>query len=363
LLLTAVVSSLVSGCGKTKPTKSNGSDTNNNSNNNSASLADGTWVGACKSEDGVNTKETYVIAGNSATRTISEYSDANCSNEKKNEVMILTFTLGGASSVAGAYEVTSTVNGVKLTLKDANDVQVANEGAQIEIPGIPPISITITPVCGGGFTINVPKELTSNICKDDPIYSRVFGTIYGLVKIDGDKLYFGESDDDHDGSAADKRPVKLGTDIYTKQAAGGGGTGGGTTGSTTGGTPESAVSLAGNWVSVCGLSEEQQGVWVQDTLEFTEDAFAWTQRSYSDANCVTQSDSVSLAGTYTIGDQVPSLPGAYELDAVISQSGYFDIVKVDGDKLYMGEHSAELDGSSREKRPMVLGQGYYQKQP
>jgi hypothetical protein len=395
---TMVILTLITSCGKPSKTKS---PTSNNGTNNTTSLADGTWVSGCAVyAAGQWTKSEIVIAGGSSTSTISIYSDATCVTGISESVFYSSFNVGGAvASPAGALELKETVSKIMMTLKTTDGVTTANEGWKIGG------EVVFPPACNGGFTINVPRELNPTVCAGDLLYGGFFTPSYGIVKIDGDKIYFGETDETNDGSTAAKRPTKLKTTYYTKKGTGGD-NGGGTTGSTTVNPP----SLTGTWVGAC--EQDEDGSSMQMTLTFSGSSLTSTSGFYIDADCTQEEFVFVETGSFTLGNELSSPAGAFAYDSNIGQitvtyktddgvtavnvdgglcgqtvtkdvgleldaadcsgdpefssrffSTAYDVVKVDGDKLSFGELTTTNDGSTAEKRPTALSTSYSVKQP
>ena len=214
LIGSSLVAMLISACGN--PTVTTSSPVSGINNKVASSLADGTWYGACETsseESDGSEKSTYVILGNTATVSNSRYSDKQCNTEIASMVVNTSFIVGNqSSSAAGAYELQLAPSKIMQTFKTTEGIDQANNG--VTVPLDPPL--IFRPICGGGFTIDVAKELTAESCKNDEIYSTFFLTSYGLVKIDGDKLYFGNFEDPKDGSTPEKRPTALDVKYFSK---------------------------------------------------------------------------------------------------------------------------------------------------
>lgn len=391
-----ILCALTTSCGKPSKSKS----TTSNGTNTSTSLADGTWVSGCAVyAPGQWSKSELVIAGGSSTSTISIYSDSNCVTGISESVFYSSFNVGGAvASPAGALELKETVSKIMMTLKTEAGVTTANEGWKIGG------EVLFPPACNGGFTINVPRELNPTVCAGDLLYGGFFTPSYGIVKIDGDKIYFGETDETNDGSTAAKRPTKLKTTYYTKKGTGGD-NGGGTTGNSTVNPP----SLTGTWVGAC--EQDEDGSSMQTTHTFSGSSLTSTSSMYSDAECTQEEVLFVGTGSFSLGNQLTAPAGAFAYDSNIGQitvtyktdervtaanaaggfcgqtvtkdvglelnaadcsgdpefssffSTAYDVIKVDGDKLYFGELTQTKDGSTAEKRPTALSTSYSLKQP
>ncbi|MEI6833618.1 MAG: hypothetical protein WCL28_06455 [bacterium] len=382
-LFSMILLSLITGCGKTKKSK----PPTSNDTNTSTQVADGNWLGSCEADGaGKSKKSDFVVSGSSATSTIRTFSDANCVTEASVSVFSIRFVVGRpVATPAGAFEVEQTVSKIMMTLKTPEGVTMANEGVKIDDAVVWPAT------CNGGFTINVPKELNSTVCAGDLLYGALFSTSYGIVKVDGDKIYFGETDETNDGSTPAKRPTKLESSHYSKQPSGG------------------EISLTGTWVGAC--EQDEDGSSSQSTLTFSGSSLTSTSGSYLDADCTQEEFVYVETGSFTLGNELSSPAGAFTYDLKIDQiivtyktdervtavnadgglcgqtvtkdvgleldaadcsgdpvfssffSTAYDVVKVDGDKLSFGELTTTNDGSTAEKRPTALSTSYSVKQP
>ena len=219
LIASSLVVWLISSCSSpsvTNSTPTNSTPAGGNNTKPNSSLVDGTWYGACETASAdaqASEQTTHVILGSTITSSTLQYSDPQCKTVISSAVVSASFKLGNPSSSApGAYELQLTPTKVLETLKTADGVNQANNG--LTIPLDPPV--VLPPTCGAGFTIDVAKELTAELCKNDEIYSKIFLSSYGLVKIDGDRLYFGHFEETRDGSTPDKRPTSLETKYLSK---------------------------------------------------------------------------------------------------------------------------------------------------
>jgi hypothetical protein len=219
----------VSGCSEPKAPNVTGGNGNTGSN------IDGVWTTSCVTENDSFKKFVLNISGSISTKTEFKYEDASCTTEISQIAYQSSFALGtNVATPVGALAFEQTVTKMIMTLKSQELVQLANGTPEF---GMPPL------ICGGGFTINVPKELTASTCQGDEIYSDLFQKSFDIVKLDGDKLYFGQIDKTNDGSSAANRPKQLETMYYTKRDSGG------TSGSTTGSTTISYSTYVGHWQS------------------------------------------------------------------------------------------------------------------
>jgi hypothetical protein len=391
-----IILTIMAGCGKPSITKSSPSS---NTTNSSTQL-DGTWLGSCEVDEGdASSKSDFVVSGSSVTLTTRYYSGGNCATENSVSVYSLNYSIGGpAASPAGAVEVQQTLSKIMITLKTQQGVTTANEGVKWEEQVIMP------PTCNGGFTINVPKELNPTVCAGDLLYGSMFGTAYGIIKIDGDKLYFGETDETNDGSTAAKRPTKLQSSYLTKQTSG---SGGGT----------SLTVLEGTWVSGCDPDDpsDPQSQYSRSTITVSGSTATNAISSFSDGTC-TESSAETLyvfTSSFTIGGPVSTPSGASKIDFLTStldltvknsdlldaynngadfnndgtldmpptcQGGFslnqpkrldasecatdqisssffgstFSIFKIEDGKLYLGESDDDHDGSSDGNRPVIF---------
>lgn len=185
---------------------------------------DGTWATNCEIIDDTPTKMVLAVAGSSAIKTVYLYSDTHCSKQESKAVYTQTFELGKPTpQPIGAFEINETVSKIALTLYTPEILQFANGTPSLDIP---------PSICGGGFTINVARDLDAANCLNDVFFGFEFKPKFDIVKLEGEKLYFGESDEIHDKTDTSRRPVTLKSLHYTKNDLGGNGVGG-TTGTTT----------------------------------------------------------------------------------------------------------------------------------
>jgi len=183
----------------------------------SDSELDGVWVSTCRerSETGGTTyyeKNTIVFVGSAMTSSVRSYSDANCTKELTDKSLLVgdsTFSIGDyVVGAGGARKFDSQIHTLTLTLTSDNYVALYN--------GTTPNS---TPVCGGGFVKNQPKQLNASNCAPDETLRKEFDTRYDIFKISGNIVYFGfmgASGSATDGSNESKRPVALDPSYYTK---------------------------------------------------------------------------------------------------------------------------------------------------
>ena len=162
----------------------------------------GTWKATCvtvSSDTPYGSMTETIAANNTATMTSIAYSAAGCADSLKNFTVGLTvsWTKGAAvTGVDGAYNLDSTYSKVEFTIHtDALVSQFNTAGA-----------------CGGGWTKDVAKEITATAasCTGFP---KSGDKNYDIYKVDGTKLYFGDSSGGKDGSTADKRPTALKTSL------------------------------------------------------------------------------------------------------------------------------------------------------
>ena len=343
-----ILVALITSCGKPSKSKS----TTSNGTNTSTSLADGTWVSGCAVyAAGQWTKSEIVIAGGSSTSTISIYSDATCVTGISESVFYSSFNVGGVvASPAGALELKETVSKIMMTLKTTEGVTTANEGWKIGE------EVVFPPACKGGFTINVPRELNPTVCAGDLLYGGFFTPSYGIVKIDGDKIYFGETDETNDGSTAAKRPTKLQSSYLTKQTSG---SGGGTSG---GGT--SLTVLEGTWVSGCDPDDpsDPQSQYSRSTITVSGSTATNAISSFSDGTC-TESSAETLyvfTSSFTIGGPVSTPSGASKIDFLTST---LDLTVKNSDLLDAYNNGADFNNDGTLDMPPTCQGGFSLNQP
>jgi len=379
---------LLAGCG------SKGSDSKKNStegggSTGAVSALEGTWVGACESDNGKYQKESLTVTGSAYEQTVRLYTDSACTTEESVTIYSATVVdAGDASTPAGAKAINSTVSKLIMTFKTPEGLDVANNG--ISAFGMPPI-------CGGGFVLNQAKELTQSTCANDPIYSLFFGTAYSIYKIDGDKLYIGETDETNDGSSASKRAKVLGSSYFTKSTAGGS-TGGGST-----------SLYDGTWVSSC-IVDNDTGSSSKITAVISGSTFNTLAEYFSDLSCATPHMKFETGASAVVGAASSAVSGAKEYnittslikitpqsdDALASCNGdpqlqldpvcgggfaigvtkplqasdcagdpllgdifttSYDLIKIDGSNLYrglFGDPGTATDGSDANHRPTAL---------
>ncbi len=165
---------------------------------------DGTWKSGCNhsesTEGSVTTRSTsdvtFVISGSSLKVSSLSY-DSNqdkCVTALSSTASEATFTAtGDSAAVSGAQEITIKVSKTVTTPLTQGEVDEDNESKFCEATD---------------WAINVPKDITT--CGGSTEY-------FDLLKVDGNNLYFGDSDEEaHDGSTAAKRPVKLDINAFVK---------------------------------------------------------------------------------------------------------------------------------------------------
>lgn len=173
---------------------------------------EGTWVKACGSDNPQSEEPDYDKSlvnfdEDEFTAEIQSFSDAACATKTSTMNMTGTFTVGDAvEAPAGAKAYTVKTAAVTMTLHDAETVKAYNgetEGS--------------TAICGGNWTIDVAHAMSTELCGAEVF---TVSDTYDVFKIDGDKVYFGETGDEGsatDGSTAEKRPTTLETRFSQKQ--------------------------------------------------------------------------------------------------------------------------------------------------
>lgn len=112
--------------------------------------------------------------------------------------------------------------------------------------------------------------------------------------------------------------------------------------------------LDGTWVKECDEGE-------QDYVTFEGENVTLGEKEYTENDCTgeVENDDVSQTGTFTEGEELEGIDGAVEIDLKITPTGgeeteIFQIYKVDGDTLLLGNQTTEKNGTSRETRPNEL---------
>ena len=119
-----------------------------------------------------------------------------------------TFNFGDFVVGTGAKEFNSQIYSLTITLKTDAYVSLYNG-----------MTTGSTPICGGGFVKNTPKQLNAANCANDATLGSEFNERFDIYKVFGDKLYFGvlgALGSNTDGSSGLRRPTDLDPAYYTK---------------------------------------------------------------------------------------------------------------------------------------------------
>ncbi len=139
---------------------------------------------------------------------------------------------------------------------------------------------------------------------------------------------------------------------------GNGGNGGGNGGTVT--------ELEGTWSTTC-LYDDYWGTYDTGSITFSGNTFSSFGVEYSDSACTVVDESYSSSGTFAIGNSMITSSGvsANEVDVtLLTMDGnnftytYYDIFRIDSDRLYFGDTDGEYDGNSVAKRPIDLDFSY-----
>lgn len=176
------------------------SDGDDDNGGNADPALEGTWSEACTydADDDTYSKISMTFTGSNYSISSGAYSDANCS--------IALFTMAGEGTYdSGKEKILASGDTVKeaditaksatLTLKNDSDVADFNTAS----------------ICD---KTNWQKDVAMSIlaCSDLGLTIKS----YDIYKIDGNKLYFGDTEGAKDGKTEATRPDELETDFMTK---------------------------------------------------------------------------------------------------------------------------------------------------
>ncbi|MCX6123142.1 MAG: hypothetical protein NTV34_00075 [Proteobacteria bacterium] len=149
----------------------------------------GTWYTGCNyyPESKAYADGTYIIGADNTFHCIAQsYSDAACTQK----VMLWDISgkyinEGASRTIADAYNVALITAKAIITVSDDKSVADLNKDN----------------VCGGGWVKGIAKDASD--CKD------FNESTYNIQKVEGDKLFSGDGDKDHDSTSPEKRPIKF----------------------------------------------------------------------------------------------------------------------------------------------------------
>lgn len=166
----------------------------------------GTWMSECENMgDGTSRKFTNVITTSYAlTGTTSYYAeDTTCTTETSQGISTAVLTDGSVSTViAGGYNFTFTWKTFTMTPLTANAVLSFNSGAGF-------CSYT-------GWTKDIAYDVAGKNCGGVTVKSAETAE-YGIIKVSGNTLQFGDTSGSRNGTTVDLRPNTLETRQYTRQ--------------------------------------------------------------------------------------------------------------------------------------------------
>ena len=170
---------------------------------------EGVWTKACGTDDAADDENksynitTVTYAQNNITGTSQVYSDAACTVKIFGFRLAGTFVIGDSvTTLAGAKAIDTTPSVVFMTVNNADIVKSYNG----ESAG------GTQKYCGGGFVLDVEKQLTTADCGDSQTK-----TSYDVFVLSGSSLTFGNADGAGVAESSDKRPTTLETRPYTKK--------------------------------------------------------------------------------------------------------------------------------------------------
>ncbi|MEY4631855.1 MAG: hypothetical protein RIQ81_1975 [Pseudomonadota bacterium] len=77
--------------------------------------------------------------------------------------------------------------------------------------------------------------------------------------------------------------------------------------------------LDGTWTMACAPDEGEDGSWSKQTAVHSGGTGNFTLQLYSDADCTTETTSLTMTATYTGGNAVATPAGAKEVDVTVSK--------------------------------------------
>ena len=139
------------------------------------------------------------------------------------------------------------------------------------------------------------------------------------------------------------------------------------------------VCLSALLVTSCGSDDsnttELEGIWVGPCDSFLDgtsenailtisgNTYTYTGKGYSDSTCsLSDGSSVSDSGTFIIGNSLTTSSGlpAREIDLFSpNEDPEYDIYNISNAKLYLGDFTAEKNGTSAANRPVDLDFSWY----
>lgn len=156
----------------------------------------GSWVSDCEYEDGDYFNGKAIFSEGNFTQMFSYFTSASCSASS----VMVEFAIEGNFATGepnndNIFELDVELLKVYATPKTADAAAGLSEDS----------------FCGKQWKENVKQNISS--CKG---YSDMISTGFELVKVDGNRLYFGDSglNDEYDGSSLSKRPVEIDYDDY-----------------------------------------------------------------------------------------------------------------------------------------------------
>lgn len=162
---------------------------------------EGAWVTNCTSNQDPDYPENMIVRSVFTASTVAVSSsvyaidDVTCKKKLTTSEIASDYTLGNeVAGVSGAKEFNVILTKVSFSINSQEDVASYNESESC------------------GFTdwkLDTVKDLTKTECVTSPQYD--------IVKVDGNKLYFGLATETLDGSAAAKRPISLETIFLSKE--------------------------------------------------------------------------------------------------------------------------------------------------
>jgi hypothetical protein len=116
------------------------------------------------------------------------------------------------------------------------------------------------------------------------------------------------------------------------------------------------LSVDGSWLAGCdgGASDSKKSF-----LSFDGDQYVSNRQVYGTTDCTGMAATDNeVKGTFVIGNDVPGIEGAKELDIVLTvpdSKTIYSIIKRVDDTVFVGKKDGDFDGTTAEKRYNVLG--------
>lgn len=114
------------------------------------------------------------------------------------------------------------------------------------------------------------------------------------------------------------------------------------------------VKLDGIWETGC-IADPNSSAYMEGKLQFSDKDVKSEMKVFNDSTCSQVFYTDTAEGTFKVGVKSANLPGAYEVDYSLTfadgrKATYYDIVKIEGDTMFLGTYK----GMNPQSRPISV---------